>query len=154
MNSWAKENIDKIAEYTESIENQNNETITRQIFQGSKGADGIFRFSIQETNYPKNLREHLDYAFRIDETSINPMEKPIITLLKVENQINSMKNGKSPGPDGMKIEIYKTLLENKELLNYLVVALNNSLESGNIPDAWKISNTILIQKKRNPIVTD
>ena len=147
-------NIDKRAEYTEIIENQNNETITRQTFQGSKGADGIFRFSIQETNYPKNLREHLDYAFRIDETSINPMEKPIITLLKVENQINSMKNGKSPGPDGMKIEIYKTLLENKELLNYLVVALNNSLESGNIPDAWKISNTILIQKKRNPIVTD
>ena len=101
--------------------------------------------NIQETNFSKNLREHLHYAFEIDETSITYRKKSIITLSKVENQINYMKNRKSPGPDGIKIEIFKALLENQELLKYLVVALNNSLESGNILDnltLWKISSTI------------
>ena len=82
------------------------------------------------------------------------MKKPIIYKTDVVKQIKLMKDGKSPGPDGIKVEVYKIILEDEDILNVITEAINKALETGNIPENWKFSNTILIQKKKKPTIND
>ena len=82
------------------------------------------------------------------------MKKPIIYKTDVVKQIKLMKDGKSPGPDVIKVEVYKIILEDEDILNVITEAINKALETGNIPENWKFSNTILIQKKKKPTIND
>ena len=80
------------------------------------------------------------------------MKKPIITLSTVENQINNMKDRKSAGSGLLMVSRQKFIKPG--ITEVSGNCLNNASESGNIPDTWKISNTTLIEKKQNPIITD
>ena len=119
--------------------------------------NGIFRFAYNEISFPINLLEHYDCVFRIDPQQtkiIKPMKNPLITVEEVERQIKRMRTNKAPGPDGIKAELYKVMLENRELVSILTISLNGILEETHIPDDWRVSNTVLIQKKRKPTVYD
>ena len=61
---------------------------------------------------------------------------------------------KAPGPDEIKIELYKTLIEDTTLLQEITRCLNNFIVGQEIPQEWMESNTILIQKKSKPTTLD
>ena len=58
-----------------------------------------------------------------------------------------MKTGKATGPDEIKAEIYKCIMEDSELTNILTQQLNKVMHDGMIPNDWKNCKTILIEKK-------
>ena len=68
-----------------------------------------------------------------------------ITSNDVLKVINKLKPHKSPGPD----EVYARILKEcrDELSNPLAVLFNKSLESGLVPEAWKLANVVPIFKK-------
>ena len=41
-----------------------------------------------------------------------------------------MKKNKAPGPDNIKIEIYKALLEEDDIIHSICILLNKVLETG------------------------
>eukprot|EP00061_Rhincodon_typus_P001784 g15772.t1 len=64
-----------------------------------------------------------------------------ITKEKVLEKLNGLKVGKSPGPDGL----HPRLL--KEIAEEIVEVLEVILESGMVPEGWKIANVTPLFKK-------
>ena len=58
-----------------------------------------------------------------------------ITYFEVKSALEDMKNGKSPGPDGIVVEIYKNVPENI-LLPLLLELYNSILKTGKFPSRW------------------
>ena len=104
--------------------------------------------------FDPQLREHLDYAFNINGNIINKMKKVKIEIEDLKKQIGKMKRNKSPGPDNIKIEIYKAILEDNEIISALCISMNKVIETGQIPPEWKQSKTVLLKKKKCPTVDD
>ncbi|CAK8680067.1 unnamed protein product [Clavelina lepadiformis] len=85
--------------------------------------------SFYEQLYKKTeTNENAQYAFlnettrKLNTEDNKNLEKPI-TIEEIENAVKSMKNGKSPGPDGLSAELYKEcwpLIRNeiRELIQY------------------------------------
>ena len=86
----------------------------------------------------------------IQQEYIHKMNTPTITAVEVKERIKNMKNGKATGPDEVKAEIYKCIMEDNELINILTQQLNKVMNDGIIPNDWKNSKTILIEKNRKP----
>ena len=82
------------------------------------------------------------------------MNEPTTTPKEVKRQLGNMSNRKAPGPDEIKIELYKTLIEDTTLLQEITRCLNNFIVGQEIPQEWMESNTILIQKKSKPTTLD
>ena len=61
--------------------------------------------------------------------------------------IDTLKNGKSAGIDGVKNEIIKQCLNNSSFVNTLVTLLNQIFEMGNYPNNWKTDLMKPIHKK-------
>ena len=67
-----------------------------------------------------------------------------ITLLEITKATATLKNNKSPGPDGV---IYECL-KNYTLIYHKVVTLfNEILSSGIFPEGWKLGHILPIHKK-------
>ena len=56
-----------------------------------------------------------------------------------------MKNNKAPGPDDIVIEYIK--MGCSKLLGYLEKLFNDCLDKGEIPQAWKNADVIILHKK-------
>ena len=69
----------------------------------------------------------------------------IITEKEVLKQLNSLKTNKSPGPD----YFYPTILKQvkHEIIKPLTIIFNKSLQTGEVPQDWKIANVTPIFKK-------
>ena len=107
----------------------------------------------QETiTFPEHILEHMEMAFPIRHTY--RMTDPQITTNEVKKQLIGMKNGKATGPDGLKIELYKCLSEDEEVLQTLTHTLNEILRHREVPEQWKRSKTIMIEKKVKPTIRD
>lgn len=102
---------------------------------------------------PSQMREHMDMVLTIQK-EIMPMTTPIITVQQAKSAIQSLKNNKSPGPDGCKPEFYKALLRKTGCINTITRCLNKVLETANIPQEWKASNTTMIPKQAKPTAKD
>ena len=105
-------------------------------------------------DFNPQLREHMDYAFSIVGNIISKMEEVKITIEDVKEQIKKMKKNKVPGPDNIKIEIYKSLLGEEDIILAISLLLNEVMETGQIPASWKTSKTILLKKKTRPTIED
>eukprot|EP00061_Rhincodon_typus_P003829 g21065.t1 len=68
-----------------------------------------------------------------------------ITKEKVLEKLKSLMVDKSPGPDGLHLGDLKETAE--ESVEVLVVIFQESLESGSVPEDWKITNVTLLLKK-------
>ena len=74
-----------------------------------------------------------------------------ITLLEIHEAIQSMQNGKSPGPDGYTVEFYKTF---SHLLSPILLELyNDSFQKGRLPDTLSQSCiSLLLKKDKDPLL--
>ena len=61
----------------------------------------------------------------------------VITKEKVLEKLKGLKVDKSPGPDGLHPRVLKEIAE--EIVESLVVTFQMSLESGKIPEDWKVA---------------
>eukprot|EP00061_Rhincodon_typus_P008853 g31840.t1 len=68
-----------------------------------------------------------------------------ITKEEVLEKLNGLKVDKLPGSDGLYSRVLKEIAE--EIVEALVVIFQESLESGRVPEAWKIANMTPLFKK-------
>jgi len=112
--------------------------------------DDNYKVERREVTFEEHMREHFDMTFRLDNP-IKSMQCTRITKKDVCKQIKKMKFGKSPGPDELKIEIYKELMKSDEYMEELVSKMNKQLdEGGDVPESWRGSKTRMIKKKAKP----
>lgn len=84
----------------------------------------------------------------LDQEDRNYLEAEI-TCEDIIESIKSLKNGKSPGPDGLSNEIYKQFRE--VLAPYLLKVYNRAMEDGALPPTMNEAIITLIPKKgRDP----
>ena len=95
----------------------------------------------------------MDYAFNIG-VNICMMEPCQISEGDVKTQLKAIKKGKAPGPDEIKNELFKFLLEDRYFISKLAELLNEILEIGEVPESWLWSITNLIDKLRKPTPKD
>ena len=143
------DNGDLKKDYELEFELQSSDYIKR--IENISIENGTFEYTYYKTNLPDNLAEHFDAATQVNR-SIKNMDYLPITIDEVKIQLKKLKNGKSPGPDTIRPEMYKYLLENKKVLETLTKTMNYITESGNIPLEWKTSTTKLIPKNEKPRV--
>lgn len=108
---------------------------------------------IQDSIFAYILREHLDAVDEV-EHQIRPMEKPDISVEKVERRVKKLKNKKAAGPDGLKAEIYKAMIGERNMLVKLTECFRNELEEEEKPEEWKRSKTKMLEKTRKPTPKD
>ncbi|TQS34093.1 hypothetical protein Golomagni_05537 [Golovinomyces magnicellulatus] len=71
-----------------------------------------------------------------------------ITAEDIEGILASLLRGKAPGPDEIRNEMPKVLLQ--EWSQMIADAVSNMLNSGSIPPSFKESTTLAIRKDRCP----
>ena len=107
----------------------------------------------EEISFPVEIREHMDMIMRT-ENHIRNMEKVKFEEEEVKAIIQKMRNKKAAGPDGLKGELYKALAKSDVCMKKITDCLNNIIESEEVPEEWKQSRTVLLEKKRKPTVKD
>lgn len=68
--------------------------------------------------------------------------------------LKAIKNNKATGPDDMRGEIFKTLADSKISVNTTKTRFNNVLTRRTVPYKWKLSKTIMMERKTKPTVSD
>lgn len=108
---------------------------------------------IENCQIPIQLLEHFDAVFKIEDNRI--MVDPVISQHDIEKHIQKLRPKSSPGPDGIKSELLKILVDDKKHITILKDGMNRILNGKeSIPASWNESRTILIPKKRKPLVKD
>eukprot|EP00061_Rhincodon_typus_P003184 g19472.t1 len=74
-----------------------------------------------------------------------------ITKEKILGKLKGLKMDKSPGPDGLHRRVQKKIAE--EIMEALVVIFQESLESGRVPEDWKMANVTHLFKKGQKLKT-
>ena len=120
----------------------NNEKLCTGKYKSSISIErGNIKYNYDFIHIPDSMREH-DYGFSI-ENRYSRMNEPVISNEDIKTQIRKIKSGKAPGPDNIKPELYKYLIDNENIVQNMKNILNNIIETGDIPEDWKSSITIL-----------
>ena len=93
--------------------------------------------------------EHLDFTLKAGQ-AIAKMDTPVIQQEEVKRCVTSMKGKTAPGPDGLKSEIYKALVNEPKTLEVFTSCLQNELDIRRKPEEWKRSRTKMIPKAKEP----
>ena len=88
-----------------------------------------------------------------EKLSIEWMQHMQFSAEDILVQLRKLKGSKKAGPNGLKNEMYKWLLESDLSVNSLVACFNNIQQNGP-PQSWKNSKTVLIPKKKKPASKD
>ena len=72
------------------------------------------------------------------------LDSVTITKNRIRKQIQRLRNGAAPGPDGISPRVLKELEELVELLN---IIYTRSLREGKVPAGWKQAVVVPIHKK-------
>ena len=93
------------------------------------------------------LSENLNrlHLLATHQTNCPRLGQLVLTPEVVANQINNMKENKSPGVDGIAPKILKETVE--QICAPLAHVFNISLQEGIVPFEWKEANIIPILKK-------
>ena len=143
-------NEQEIASYERNINGSNIGKSWMEYPPESNDQGAIIR---EEITYPIEIREHMDMVMKTDN-QINRMDKVSFEEEEVEDIIKKVKKGKAAGPDGLKGELYKALTRSKICIKKLTSCLNKTLETGTVPEEWKESRTVLLEKKKKATVKD
>ena len=154
-----------------------NERIIREVIEDNKGTkvfkkkispgkSEITLLKDENGNKLKTRTEILEYLKRFYEdlystkVSQKPHDKtdkrakltkhytedlPPISKYEIKSALKKMKNNKAPGPDDIIIEYVK--MGGPKLLGYLEKLFNDCLDKGEIPQAWKNADVIILYKK-------
>uniref|UniRef100_A0A3B1IK57 Reverse transcriptase domain-containing protein n=1 Tax=Astyanax mexicanus TaxID=7994 RepID=A0A3B1IK57_ASTMX len=94
-----------------------------------------------------HMPESLTYP-KISTDIAKDLGQPI-SPSEVQNAIDSLKNGKSPGPDGFTAEFYKTFAT--QLVPFLTRVYNDAFKSGKLPQSLtSASISLLLKKDKDP----
>ena len=107
----------------------------------------------EEIQYPKHLRELMDMALP-SQQGLSKMSPAHISTDDVVAAVAGMKNRTSPGPDRLKPELYKALVETTEGLDALTRCIQHELDAEDKPESWKKSKTKMIPKSTKPTAKD
>ena len=69
----------------------------------------------------------------------------------VERRLKRIKDGKQPGPDGMKGEIYKALGSSGVCVGGIMGVYNGVLNDGIVGEGWRESRTVMVPKVKRPV---
>ena len=69
----------------------------------------------------------------VDDSDLNK----IITDFEVGRSIQTLNSNKTPGPDGICVELFKNTVE--YVLQFLTTLFNNIFTSGIVPESWGYS---------------
>lgn len=114
-----------------------------------KGTDGTMLHKDKDVlgawhAYYEQLLNTSTRTVSLPEVTKNLGLVPLITPQEVKAALKRMANKKSPGPDGIPIEVWKCLGEKGiYLLTHLFL---KAMESSQIPDAWRLSTIIPLYK--------
>ena len=104
-------------------------------------------------SFPPQLLEHMDVlAGQVEYRTVTRMEWARWKEIEVVRALKNIKNGKQPGPDHIKGEIMKWMADSRECLKFLTASLNEVVVSGECPNSWKKSKTVMIPKVNKPNV--
>ena len=112
----------------------------------------------QGISMPEELNMHFSSVFTREDTSSIPVPETkfegsererlgqlVVTPEVVANEINNMKENKSPGVDGIAAKILKETVE--QICTPLAHVFNMSLQEGIVPLEWKEANSLPLFKK-------
>ena len=123
-----------------------------------KGEKYKVKFKHEYMMIPDVLVEHFDalnVEYDKDDKEIKYwMERVNINKQDIVNSIGKIKNGNQPGPDEMKGEVYKWMMESEICLKIFEKCFNEIMETGKPPESWKRSKTVMIPKEKKPKVKD
>ena len=85
---------------------------------------------------------------RLNQEEIENINKPI-TNSKIETVIKNLQTNKSPGPDGLTGELYKTFRE--ELTTILLKLFQNIAERGTLPNSFYEATITRIPKQEEDV---
>ena len=88
-----------------------------------------------------------------EDRTMEWMQKMEFSIENLKAQLAKLKNKKQAGPDKLRNEMYKWLLDSNLCLNCLVSCYNGIQYIGP-PSEWKRSKTLMIPKKTNPTPRD
>ena len=103
--------------------------------------------------FPDVLSEHMDMEFKF-ERKIEMMKECEITREDLIKAIQKVKNNKSPGPDGIRGEIWREISKRENILEKLKILCNKVLNTDEVPKCWLVSKTKMIKKIKKPTATD
>ena len=163
---WCEEG-EKHSKYFLNLEkrNHNNKTINKlQLENGNVITDSeeilnqqkLFYKKLYKTSYGDNTEEEIDQFvenLEIPKVSEDEKEKQKLNLLETEllTSLKALKNGRSPGIDGIPNEFYKVFWN--DIKEYLIDAYNESKEDGALSFTQRQGQISLIPKKdRNPLL--
>ena len=145
-------NIKEEWEKTKSSLSFPNNTIRLQ-YQDEWNIDrntGIISAKTNTVTIHNNLAEHYSAVFKIDRQPVNCMKSIKFTEKEIYNQVKKTKDNKACGPDGLKNELYKAIVEDKTCLKTLTECFNTEITSETKPESWKKSITIMLPKDKKP----
>eukprot|EP00061_Rhincodon_typus_P003191 g19492.t1 len=89
--------------------------------------------------------EDMSNISKIQQTQGPELSMVAITKEKVLEKLNGLKVDKSPVTDGLHPIVLKQIAE--DIVEAIVVIFQESLESGRVPEVWKITNVTPLFKK-------
>ena len=150
---------DKVGNFWKDIYQHSNNSICETWVNDKENYKATLdstQMTVDEYNFPFQLQEHIDYFMQITprDRFIRPMEEPKITGEDVKRQTNKMKNKKSPGPNNLSAELYKSVIKSETSLEKITKSMNNTINKIEIPQNWYNSKTKLIPKTSKPKIKD
>ena len=85
------------------------------------------------------------YVPNVENQCQNSLNNIVFTQQEVKEKIKKLKFGKAPGPDGICTNILKNFSE--ELILPLCILFQLSLDTGQVPEDWKVAKVVPIFKK-------
>lgn len=105
---------------------------------------------VNETiRFKEGIHEHMDIGMKIGKHT-DKMQRPKIEKEELTKVLKKVKNKKAAGPDEIKPELYKAMLNSEICLSKLTECYNRVLEGSNIPGEWRTSRTVMIPKTNKP----
>lgn len=92
-----------------------------------------------------NIKQYLGDSVLPERSQVQQKLKPDISLVELEMAISQMKPEKTPSPDGIPAEFYKTFKD--ELTLYFIDLLQYCYTEGAVPVSWKEARLVLIPKE-------
>ena len=107
-------NEERRREYIEELRERENECKNTRATDTDGNEVGIIA---------QQLREHYDMAFKCEQKTPRPMieEEAQISTNDIKTQLKKIKLRKAPGPDGIKAELFKVLVDSNKCTKELTL---------------------------------